>query len=1197
MFKQILSWILAIQLALPHMAFAQQMPPATSAEDLLTGFSENLIPDLSSAVTVQSFALYLKSKFHGASNDVTTERIQITRDILQESPDLQKPNLARVLWKEVRSTYAVTPELRSLLELITKATGRWKALLIQPQANVGEWIKLKIGNTQPFTAEIFKTLMSDDLVSVLSKKDRTNAEILAAYRQALGARRQQIGEEAYRKLYAALIHVLVATDTALQANLKSPDGLTAINAARTLIAEREQMAKAEMQMNYDQISQFSSNEKGAIPSNAHLQSQAEAIEASVRASPVAKVLRKRMVRSLSLAESGFRSCLADDCATRTYFQKAFDPNFVYFTMQDDDEGWRGHFTVVLGTASGARKKVAFLDKVQGVEDRDLPGMIEAARLSLAEYGYELVIPENLGGHNGISNSSMTTAAIKVLPAYAQSQARYGKFIPHPTTHSFRNAYSRSDEKLKVRAVLQLSDITQAFETVPSPAPRTTSGGVSLWHLIEMNFALKAGSPEEQIKYINVMELLEQNNLPVDPEFFTTIHKWLTDKSTSIKLRYRAMTYLLRAQSQTIENYLPMFTPAELKTLVQNWAQKEKLNRSAVVKNVYWRIFADMGPSAASIKTFWTDVNLTSESWDLFKDEETLKKIHARAQLLRNADPARTWTEYYSKAISFLAIAEALKIAVDRNMIASAKELESLALNQLEELVQNQHNSEKLAEILANALQDSNSPVDEALLTKLFVKKADNLVWMNKMAKSKLSAWATLSFTPIAIGVGSLFFGEHIPIEFTSGVITSVFTGGWLTTMGGLFGWAASSAKHNYRESNTRKISHLRKIWDEDVRKLKAKLQGLTRVDQAVPSLEKDLNSEWKIIRSTFDKKDSTAYHQKQFYLTDMSDLLSNGKPVDPELHKTVYAWAADSSDPDLQMDALIFLMKHENAKLEHYFSKMSDADLMRTLRYFAKKELGRTQQMNVFWRAYAIGGDGTEIFDDALAQNLTTAARGLLNTKAVHGRVRARAKYLTQLPQSQRESSVFGKAIRFVVLAEGLKAAIDANNAGAADEFENKALAALDEMINEAGTQRAPAKDALRKILIQSIYDDGSKIDEVLVAKLLQKKLSALTNAQRLRWAKAWGIGAALTSPFVVMPFVPLLSDLLGLGNFGSLAVGGCAMLSFMGGVSGMLFGLSRNTQLDTSREDYRTLKELWAGQYSKLKKLVKAGTCQCSLQ
>ena len=62
------------------------------------------------------------------------------------------------------------------------------------------------------------------------------------------------------------------------------------------------------------------------------------------------------VRALSLQESPFRGCLGGDCSTEEYFNLGLDPNFISFTLTNEEFQSSGHITVVLGKARSEKEK-------------------------------------------------------------------------------------------------------------------------------------------------------------------------------------------------------------------------------------------------------------------------------------------------------------------------------------------------------------------------------------------------------------------------------------------------------------------------------------------------------------------------------------------------------------------------------------------------------------------------------------------------------------------------------------------------------------------------------------------------------------------------------------------------------------------------------------------------------------------------
>jgi hypothetical protein len=168
-----------------------------------------------------------------------------------------------------------------------------------------------------------------------------------------------------------------------------------------------------------------------------------------------------LVRQLTLQESPFRSLLAYEqnggcCATNSYFYKALDPNYLYFTMTNEGLQSFGHVTVVLGRAWGlfGPTKIAFLDKVQDIPDHMLVPMLRAVRTSLKSKGYKLGIPQYLGkGNYSISNSSQTVSFIReeVIPSF--TNRIFYRFKPHKhdrfSGESFEISFSRAQHSLNL----------------------------------------------------------------------------------------------------------------------------------------------------------------------------------------------------------------------------------------------------------------------------------------------------------------------------------------------------------------------------------------------------------------------------------------------------------------------------------------------------------------------------------------------------------------------------------------------------------------------------------------------------------------------------------------------------------------------------------------------------------------------------
>ena len=237
---------------------------------------------------------------------------------------------------------------------------------------------------------------------------------------------------------------------------------------------------------------------------------------------VVKGIKTFRLRSLSLQESPFRSCLGGDCATLDYFRHALDPNFFYFTLTDKDYRSSGAIAVVLGTAEnpqGQRVKVAFVDKIQGVQTDRVQAMLEGIRLILKEEGYILGLPEQVGGVlKGISSDHVLQNYMEyeVLPKLSNS---FKNFSPHENEYRRDmppNEYSRAEDQLPLLEFEALS--LQGVQIKPGalPKPKLMRADLNIQSLYEPILSLRESKKEmDQLKFLSHllnMRILEILNI-------------------------------------------------------------------------------------------------------------------------------------------------------------------------------------------------------------------------------------------------------------------------------------------------------------------------------------------------------------------------------------------------------------------------------------------------------------------------------------------------------------------------------------------------------------------------------------------------------------------------------------------------------------------------------------------------------------
>ena len=236
---------------------------------------------------------------------------------------------------------------------------------------------------------------------------------------------------------ADVVHIAGFQNDSYNLLLRSKNSLDRLEGIKKILKERDNVA-LELGFYKGQFNELV--ESLNLKPYEDFTSQITQIEKDINSQPyVEKVLR---LRALSIQESPFRSCLSGDCATNSYFEKALDPNYYYFTLTDPEMKSSGHITVVLGTAkdnnTGKQVKIAFVDKIQGVSTETIPLMLQGIQLSLKEHGYKLGLPQKVSGsHNGLSNHFITREYVQ-SELLLKLKTMYLKFEPHLHKYPFED---------------------------------------------------------------------------------------------------------------------------------------------------------------------------------------------------------------------------------------------------------------------------------------------------------------------------------------------------------------------------------------------------------------------------------------------------------------------------------------------------------------------------------------------------------------------------------------------------------------------------------------------------------------------------------------------------------------------------------------------------------------------------------------
>ena len=578
---------------------ASSSPKIDALDSLLTAFTQGLEPDLSNADQRMAFRIYRKLRFGDPNASLGEGSSQRIAKTLGKYPELREQQRFRnYKIKTQQRSYPVPGELAQFLSTQFKSMGQVKSNLFQVDANQGYWKSLlgyvtpeefRVAPKDKIARKEWKNQATEHARAFLNKKyphqlrefvgdkNRPIKERATKLFQFMVAEREQMldrgeGVEEISQGIVDMVHSIGFHDSSLLKQLKSSDGMERLIALRRVLSERDSFA---MELGFEGhfaqvLKDIEITHPTGLSEENKLAQLLESFEVGMMQN--AQVLgegQEKTIRHLSLAESPFRSCLGgSDCASRTYLTRALDPNYHYFTLTDSQGFSSGHMTIVLGEAKSESKKikVAFVDKVQNVDNTDIASMLEGIRGSMEEQGYSLALPKDLGNHNGISNEQITTDFI--AKSIAMGKEKLMEFTPHPHSFELDSQYSRAQSKLTLHKIMPLESqeiaITPAGITVP-----WRSSNINLKQLAQNSIALKKGSTRDKIRYIESMRVLEKAGVEVDPQFPEILSRWLKDSNADFRLRKHVLLLEWRSNAKPLFKLLQNFDGQERTTIVQN----------------------------------------------------------------------------------------------------------------------------------------------------------------------------------------------------------------------------------------------------------------------------------------------------------------------------------------------------------------------------------------------------------------------------------------------------------------------------------------------------------------------------------------------------------------------------------------------------------------------------------------------------
>ncbi len=510
------------------------------------------------------FEIYRKIFFGDPNTSVGNETLKSVTEQLRQHPELEKPHFREYEISSVQKVYDTTESLQKYLKSQFTTAGEVRNNLFQIEANLGFWKKVFDYTDPELPQNIIDMQKKLNKDSAQSEKDayrkaksefeidskkrfetyltrmisKANRDLLKDLKndkedynkkaKALFQTLKYIQEwmdkkgrntQPIRQAMVDLVHTIGFGNQATHVLLKSKNGLDKIEGLKKVLDERDAMAmdlgyaghfqELQQKLKIDFPTGLSKNENASV----NLQKlEQEILKGKFTTKPTETV----RVRSLSIQEAPFRSCLGgSDCSTRTYFSKALDPNFNYFTMTDGQNNSSGHVTVVLGEALNPQtqklEKVAFIDKLQNVPNQQIPHFLQAVSQSLAEKGYKLGVPEDVGDHNGMSNMDTTRhfVANEVNPKLSQ---KLNSFMPHANQYNFKNTYSRAYNKLnlKIFEPTQILDANTEIKPGREYKKFTAVADLDKNKLIQDLLNLKkSDDPNDVLKYVSSGQVVAQ----------------------------------------------------------------------------------------------------------------------------------------------------------------------------------------------------------------------------------------------------------------------------------------------------------------------------------------------------------------------------------------------------------------------------------------------------------------------------------------------------------------------------------------------------------------------------------------------------------------------------------------------------------------------------------------------------------------
>ena len=572
----------------------------------LESFADGAVPDLSDPQQAALFHLYRLMYMGDPTTQLHNETTGQIARILQEHPELKNKIRFRSVKVTSQAPLEASERIIKTVESVKNGAQMKLGKLLNIEANGGFWNKVfenlpvlsektgilgsvsgmmhalaagfgkaasVVGIEQNIGAR-WKQFLPDELVQKVSLKSTAASSAEGSLRDssqkalALFQRLQKIrmlgvekfgeGHTAMQPISQAMADLILMApfgDKAVLELLKNQDGNVVVQVFDSLLAEANTLAQTAGYTDYPALLKslnIKQPQSLPLPYDKFMASWNEMRQdAANRRVQAASLTNQITIRQLSATESVFRSCLGgNECSSRTYPEKALDPNYQYFTMTDSEFHSDSHVTVVLGTGTvnGVEKKIAFIDKMQNVPANRMALFLEGVRQSLLEKGYELAAPAATGDdHTGMSNDASMRKFFARTLVNSPELAVEG-YAPHPQPYGFQVRFSRAQTEGLTLYLLKPLETEGATLHLTETANWRPAGPISLEALARSSYGLKNGGPQSQVVYIKTQEVLKELGLQ-DPEYSEISKNWL--KSPEISFAVKKQVILSADPNQII----------------------------------------------------------------------------------------------------------------------------------------------------------------------------------------------------------------------------------------------------------------------------------------------------------------------------------------------------------------------------------------------------------------------------------------------------------------------------------------------------------------------------------------------------------------------------------------------------------------------------------------------------------------------